>query len=149
MKTLILTLVLVFAMISFSFANEKSNPIKDFDTRKIVSIYVEAINLGNTIYNKHLFADNFEFTDGNNETFNKKDYLTFLKQSEGLVFDCTMKYEILDETTTACLAKATTTFPHFTRVDYINLIKTDDGWKISKIVASYPQSRDESNKTKK
>ena len=67
-----------------------------------------------------------------------KKRLKFLKNTKGCKFDCHTKSQILDETGKSCVAKATMKFNHFTRVDYITLNKTIDGWKVSKVVSTYP-----------
>lgn len=136
MKKIISLLGLATMMLCFSFA--KANPIKEFNTKKIISIYVEATNLGNSIYNAHLFADDFEYRDSNNNKTDKKTYLKFLKQNENYIFNCDTAYEILDEYGKSCVAKVTMKFENFIRVEYVTLSKTEEGWKISKVITTYP-----------
>ncbi|MCA5004665.1 nuclear transport factor 2 family protein [Sphingobacterium bovistauri] len=139
-KTLstIATALLMIISLS-SFANPVINPLKEKDSKTIVFTYVEAIALGSDVYNKYLFADDFEYRNtANSHTFNKKQYLKFLNDTKGLSFNCETNYQILDETGKSCVAKAIMTFANFTRVDYITMVKTLDGWKVSKVVTTYP-----------
>lgn len=138
MKNIIAVLGLAIIMLSSSFSTIDENPIKEYNTKKILSIYVEATNLGNSIYNEHLFANDFEYRDANNAKIDKKTYLKFLKQNENYTFNCTTDYEILDEFGKSCIAKVTMQFENFTRIDYITLLKTEDGWKISKLITTFP-----------
>ena len=137
-KTLIIfatTLLIVSTLSSFA----ANNPLKEKESKVIITYYVEAIALGSDIYHKYLFSDDFEYTNtANNDKFKKKQYLKFLKNTKGYKFDCKTDYQILDETGKSCVAKATMTFSHFTRVDYITLNRSDDGWKVSKVVTTYP-----------
>lgn len=104
--------------------------------------YLEATTLGSVELNKFLFADDFQYNNtANNDHFNKKQYTSFLKAHKGVKFDCTTAYEILDQTGNTCLAKATMTFKNFTRVDYMTLSHGEDGWKVSKVVTTYPQQK--------
>ncbi|MGN0001851.1 MAG: hypothetical protein ACI35V_00320 [Sphingobacterium composti] len=121
------------------FANAIINPLKEKDSKSIVITYVDAIVLGSDIYNKYLFSDDFEYINtANNSKFTKKQYLKFLKDTRGLKFDCKTEYQILDETGKSCVAKAIIEFENFTRVDYINMQKSNDGWKVTKVTTTYP-----------
>ncbi|WP_437921543.1 nuclear transport factor 2 family protein [Sphingobacterium sp. LRF_L2] len=142
MKKTLTTILAAFIMItSFSsFAADNANPLKKYDSSSIVSIYLESAVFGNPSLNRYIFADNFEYTNtANNDSYGKKEYMKFLKQTEGAKFDCTTDYEILDQSGQACIAKVTLDFNSFTRVDYITLSQSKDGWKVSKVVTTYPE----------
>src|SRR5690606_23119293 len=99
-----------------------------------------ATALGNTEFNEQLFAKDFEYYVAGLTVskFNKKQYTKFLKQNTGLQYDCKTTYEILDESGSSCIAKATMQFENFTRVDYITLCRKKDSWQVSKVVTTYP-----------
>lgn len=142
MKKIVLSLVSALLMIvSFSsFAKAEVNPLKEKDSKSVMIAYVETVVYGYDAYHKYLFADDFEYRNSvSNDKFSKKQYLKFLKATKGFKFDCESNYQIMDETGKSCIAKATLTFPTFTRVDYITLNKSDEGWKVSKVVSTYPQ----------
>lgn len=141
MKTTLTNIVTAFLMIVSlnSFSNPVLNLLKEKSSKVIITSYIEAITLGSDIYNKYLFCDNFQYSNtANNDSFNKKQYLKFLKDTKGSKFNCHTHYQILDETGKSCVAKATMKFDHFTRVDYITLNKTPEGWKVSKVITTYP-----------
>ncbi|TYP94134.1 putative lumazine-binding protein [Sphingobacterium allocomposti] len=141
MKKTLTTLAAALIMItSFSsFAAGNANPLKNVASAKVVTVYLEAITLGSVELNKFLFSDDFEYRNtANNDSFTKKQYTDFLKSHKGVKFDCETRYEILDQTGQTCIAKATMTFSNFTRVDYITLNQSADGWKVSKVVTTYP-----------
>ncbi|WP_437921534.1 nuclear transport factor 2 family protein [Sphingobacterium sp. LRF_L2] len=141
MKKTLTTIAAAFIMItSFSaFAAETANPLKNLESAKIVTTYLEATTLGSVDMNKFLFSDDFEYRNtANGDSFNKREYTNFLKAHKGIKFDCETAYEILDQSGQACVAKATMKFANFTRVDYITLSQSSEGWKVSKVVTSYP-----------
>ncbi|QBQ41704.1 hypothetical protein E2P86_11310 [Sphingobacterium psychroaquaticum] len=140
MKRTVTTLIaaMIMTMSFSSFASSTANPLKNLNSARILSTYVEAITLGNTDFNKHLFADDFEYRNSsNNDKFNKKQYTDFLKANKGLQYNCETTHEIMDESGTACVAKAIMKFEKFTRIDYITLNHCEDGWKVSKVVTTY------------
>lgn len=138
-KTLTTVITALIVITSFSaFAAGNVNPVKKFNSSSIVGIYLESAAMGNPNLNKYIFADDFQYCNSaNKDSFGKKAYMRFLKQSAGAKFDCKTDYEILDQSGQTCLAKATMTFPDFVRVDYITLTNRQDVWKISKIVTTY------------
>jgi len=137
--TFIIAAVIMITSVN-AFAATFSNPLKDVKTSKIVQTYLEASTTGNTKFNRYLFTSDFEFTNcATQKTFSKSEYLKFLTLTKNLQLNCTTSYQILDESGHACVAKATMTFDHFSRVDYITLTQSEQGWKISKIVSTYPE----------
>lgn len=141
MKKVLTTIAITMILfVSFgSFAAEKLDPLKDYNSKSIVHVYLEATTLGSIGMNKFLFADDFEYHNtASNKRFEKKEYTSFLNKHKGLKFNCETDYEILDESGQACVAKATMKFSNFTRVDYITLNHSKEGWKISKVVTTYP-----------
>ncbi len=142
MKRTITFLIAAVIMITSAnaIASSLANPLKGVKTLKIVETYLEASTTGNTEFNKYLFADNFEFTNcAAQKTYNKSEYLKFLNATKNLTLNCTNTFEILDESGQACIAKVTMAFDNFVRVDYITMRQGEEGWKISKVVSTYPE----------
>lgn len=141
MKKIITTIAVLFTLVSSFNASAKTNanPLKDVNAKKIALTYVEAITLGNTEFNKYLFTSDFEYRNAaSDQISNRSEYLNFLKANKGLKYDCKTTYEILDEAGTTSVGKATMKFANFTRIDYITMVQSKDGWKISKVVTTYP-----------
>lgn len=141
MKTTLTTIAAALIMTtSFSsFATEKANPLKNVESDMVLNTYLEATTVGSTAMNKFLFADDFEYRNVNNDDrSNKKQYAKFLKANKGIQFNCESSYEILSQDGKVCMAKATMKFDNFTRVDYITLSQSKDGWKVSKVETTYP-----------
>jgi len=139
MKTTIATIAAAVLMtLSLSSFASTNNPLKLKGATEILLTYTEATTIGTTDMNKYLFTADFQYENlANNNKADKKAYLKFLKQNEGLTFDCKTKTEILDQTGNTAIAKTSYAFKDFTRVDHITLTQTKEGWKISKVITSY------------
>jgi len=124
-----------------AFSARAENPLKDFGSSKMVAVYLQATAMGQTSFNKYLFAEDFEHKNmANRAKSDRKRYIDFLQATAGLRYDCEISYHILDETEDASIAKAVMKFPTFSRVDLITLNYDGDGWKISKVVTTYPSN---------
>ena len=139
-KLFTLAFVGIFTLTSLSsFAYGVINPLKEKNSKEIMVRYLQAIVLGSDAYNAYLFSKDFQYSNtANNDVYSKKEYLKFLKATKGLKFNCKVDYKILDETGNSCVAKAIMEFENFTRLDYITICKTEDGWKVSKVITTYP-----------
>ena len=140
MKRILSTLVIALVMLtSFTaFAGSKTGIDKAFESSKTIKNYLEFINTVDTKVHKNLFTADFEYVNkANNRKISKKDYLQFLNTNKGLEYNCSTKYEVLDECASSAIAKITMDFGHFIRVDHITLIKEQNDWKISKITTDY------------
>ncbi|MFD2556234.1 nuclear transport factor 2 family protein [Sphingobacterium tabacisoli] len=141
MNKIITTIATVLTLV-FGFnasAKETANPLKKMDSKNIALTYLQTISTGNIQYNKYLYSSDFQYSNAvNNQVSNKSEYLAFLKANKGLKYDCETTYEILDQAGTSAVGKATMKFKTFTRIDYITLVQSEDGWKISKVVTTYP-----------
>ena len=140
MKRILSTLVIALVMLtSFTaFAGSKTLIDKAFESSKTVKNYLEFINTVDIKVHKNLFTADFEYVNkSNNKRISKKDYVQFLNANKGLQYNCTTKYEVLDECSKTAIAKITMDFGNFVRVDHIALTKEQNDWKISKITTDY------------
>src|SRR5690606_39175336 len=68
MKTTLKTIAAALIMVTSlsSFASEKANPLKDVESSMILNTYLEAVTVGSIDLNKFLFADDFQYSNVNN-----------------------------------------------------------------------------------
>ncbi|MCL7989279.1 nuclear transport factor 2 family protein [Sphingobacterium sp. lm-10] len=141
-KTITSIAAALLMIISFSsFAAKPIYSAAPTASSNTLSAYVSSLTEGLNDFNNMIFAKDFEYrntADRTEKTFNRRQYMQFLKNNKGLKFDCTTTYQILDETGNTSLAKVTMAFRDFTRVDYVTLHANDRGWKVSKVVTTYP-----------
>jgi hypothetical protein len=135
--TIAATLIAVVATV-FN-ANADIKPYKTLDSKEVIMNYVGASLLGNTTYSNQMFADDFEYSNtANNNKVDKKTYMKHLKSVKDLKYNSTQTLEIIDQVGKTTVGKVTMDFGSFTRVDHITMIQSNDGWKISKVVTTYP-----------
>lgn len=139
-KTLTILAIAAFLTASFSsFAVENNSPVRHVISDKIIISYLDIVTVDNMDTHEYIFAADFEyFNTANGGRCYKKQYVDFLKAQQGVKHDCQTSYEILDQGGRICMAKATMKFKTFTRVDYITLTNDTAGWKVSKVVTTYP-----------
>lgn len=132
--------IAVIALVSTVFyAHADSKPFKELNSKEVVMNYVGASMLGSTEYTKEMFADNFEYSNtANNDNFGKKDYINYLKSVKHLKYSSTQTIEIIDQVGSTTISKVTMDFGSFKRVDFITLILSAEGWKINKVITTYP-----------
>lgn len=125
---------------SFSaFAAEKSSPTSLTNSKTLVHNYMAATTEGQSNFSKADLSDNFSYVNANNaDQYGKKAYSRFIKKNKGLNYDCVSSYEILSETAEVCNAKVSMKFANFTRVDFITLEQSATGWKVAKVITTYP-----------
>ncbi len=141
MKTNIkLFAVAVIALVATVYtANAEIKPYKELDSKEVVMNYVGASLLGNANYTKEMFTEDFEYSNtSNKEKFGKKEYVKHLKSLKNLKYNATQSFEIMDQVGNTAVGIVIMNFDNFTRVDYITLSQTTEGWKISKVVTTYP-----------
>lgn len=141
MKTLISFIAALLYTLSANIVNAKESPLKYKDNKHIVGHYVDAITKGQVEHIDYLFENNFQlevFNAGRADKFSKEQLLTFLKSTEGLNLYCHSSYTIIDASKDYTLAKVEMKFDTFTRVDYVTLLNKEEGWKINKVITTYP-----------
>lgn len=136
-KTIAIALVALVATVFYAHADNK--PFKSLDSKDVILHYTAATLLGNNTYNKYIFADDFQYSNtANNDKHDKKAYLQFLKSNKDLKYNSTQSIEIIDQVGSTAIGKVTMDFGTFKRVDHITMIQSTDGWKINKVVTTYP-----------
>src|SRR5690606_21892141 len=101
-KTIAAALIQVTSL--STFASTKANPIQDVESNTVIGTYLEAVTVGTIDLNKFLFADDFQYSNlNNNDRADKKEYIKFLKTNKGARYDCESSYEILSQDGKVCI----------------------------------------------
>lgn len=134
--TIVITILTTISLSSFAHAN--IIPLKSKDAKEVLLTYVEATTIGIVDLNELQFTADFQYENSvNKHKYGKKDYLKFLTETEGLSYECDTEYKLLDATGSIAVAKTTSKYDTFTRIDHVTMINTDKGWKINKIITTY------------
>ncbi len=139
MKTTLSIVAMALVLFLSSFGKTKNGA--GISVTYAMNHYLEHIIHGQGNLNERLFTKDFEmtvYTQDNERKINKRQLMKFLKKTKGLSYDCETTYKILDSSPQCTIVKASMTFEHFTRIDYITLRLDNEDWKISKVVSTYP-----------
>lgn len=130
-------LALAFMTCTYLNANETKQQVKDKPASGIVECYINAITRGETKHLKYIFNEDFKFRFRvETNRGDKGTFVRFLKTLKGCVYDCNSSFEIIEETDNLCIAKVIIEFSTGTRIDYITLHRSDEGWQIYNSVST-------------
>jgi len=145
MKNLIrirMTAVLfVILLCGQAVASESKNPLKGLALNDVMQFYLGSATLGHFEFNQYLFADSFQFLNGNRLDIkaDKGQYLRFLKENSNVERKCNTAVEVLEETDHVSIVKVSIDFFNFKRADYVTLNRLDNRWQIIKIISFYTE----------
>ncbi|EHQ28204.1 nuclear transport factor 2 family protein [Mucilaginibacter paludis] len=139
LKTIILGLVI---LMSFGAANAKSiNPPKEkISVNYAVTTYLNAIAHGKNSGLSEVMDSNVKFTMVRGKsmlTYNKDQVLEIFKGSENIEQDCETTVSTSESAPDLTVAKVEMKYKEFTRINYLTLANTVDGWKITSIYSVF------------
>lgn len=117
---------------------EKANKTLEYTLTK----YIEATTHGVTDDFEQFIDESFKIgitRARKAKAFNKKQFIKDLKQSENIQLNCESTFSIIERTEHCALARIEMKYPTFTKVNYLNMCNTIDGWKITDISYIYPE----------
>lgn len=139
MKTLkTLTAALLVILSTSAFANKKKNNEKllvDYTIKRFVS----AVSYGDVKGISNIFDKDAQMTTAFKKevvNYNKAEILTSIKFLQNVKQNCQTEYQMIERTPTQALAKVSMNYDGFSKVNYISLANTTEGWKITHIATS-------------
>jgi hypothetical protein len=139
MKTLkTLTAAILIILSTSAFAAKKNNNEKllvDYTIKK----FVNAVSYGDTKGVSNIFDKDVKMTTAYKQevvNYNKEEILTTIKFVQNVKQNCQTEYQMIERTPTQALAKVSMKYESFTKVNYISLANTTEGWKITHISTS-------------
>jgi hypothetical protein len=148
MKNLKTIGLLVMAIIGLGKA--KANDIKQNDDDRLsvnyaVNVYVDAISYGHINGLDKILDDNVKYTlvrENGNMVFGKDDILTYFKHVEDIEQNCLVTTVTDDRTPDVTIMKVYQKYPSFTRINYVTMVNSSKGWKITNIYSTMQQKND-------
>ena len=70
-------------------------------------------------------------------SFNKAEMLKSIEGIRGVEQNCTTEYNVVESTPTISVVKVTMKYDGFSKITYLNMANTADGWKITSIATSF------------
>ncbi len=140
MKTLkTITAALLIAFSFSSFAADGSAKEK-LEMNYALKTYIAAVTEGKLAPLPEILDKEVKFSSTRGEkimSYGKAEMLKALKISENVKQNCSTSYSIVEGTPTFSVVKVTMKYDNFSRVSYLNLANTGNGWKITSVSTSF------------
>lgn len=144
MNTIQKTIALVALVFTVGITSVKAdiiNPDVNAARQNTLNTYISALTSGSVAEVANLFDSNVKFNISGSKkefSFGKKEMLAFMKKNEGVVQqDCSTSFEWVDSQSNVAVAKVTQKYPSFSRVNYVTLVESADGWKITHVQSMF------------
>ena len=143
MKTLKITILGLLMIATFGAA--KANTVKHGGNDMVsanytINTYVGAISRGRVKDMTDLLGDNLKYSiqRGNKVlVFNKSQYVESAKNDQNLQQDCLVTTTVAESTSDVMIVKVDMKYADVTRTNYVTLINSDNGWKITNIYSVF------------
>jgi hypothetical protein len=142
MKTLKITLATLIISLSLGALNAKADDGHAANTsaNSTINSYMDAIVHGKTAGLDGIFDNTVKFTMLRGEklvSFNKAETLAYLKTTNGVEQNCLTTATITESNTDLNVVKVDMQYTNFTRTNYVTLINTAQGWKITNVYSVF------------
>lgn len=141
MKTSIkLFIAAIIVLTSGTFANATMVDKNLNTAENAIHEYIDGITLGRTENLEELFTENFKRnTSGKGISYShtKSQVISFLKQNKNLKQNCKTQYNVIEQSAQFALAQIEMKYPDFIKVEYVQLFREGNEWKINQITTTY------------
>lgn len=135
MKNRILQFLMMFVPGRNLNPQERSTFLNNAAPQELLHHYVEAIVNGETVLKKDFFTKDFRYRFANEtDRGDMHLFLKYLTLSGKIVHKSKTSIDIMEESEEICFAKVRLNFPTFVREDYITLQRSQNGWKLHKLI---------------
>ena len=137
LQTLTAAFLITFSMSAFA-AGEPNN--KRFIMTYAVETYIDAMTNGDIKELPALLDSDVKFSSTRANkvvTFNKSEIVQSLKDIENVKQNCVSSYKVLEQNQAQALIKVSMKYKDFTKVNYVTMENTSNGWKITNVSSSY------------
>lgn len=140
MKTLKIASVVALMVLSINvFASEGSRKEK-FNMNYAVQKYIDALSYGKINGISQVLDADVKFTlTGGKRTlnYNKPQILAYLQSIQNIHQNCVTGYSIIDLNSSQAVVKVTMKYDSFSRVNFLSMANTAEGWKITNVSTSF------------
>ncbi len=145
-KTIILASIII---LSNSLARAGRVNDDELSVNYAINIYADAISIGKIDGLDKVLDDNLKYTlekpDGN-LILTKYDAVTFYKKVEGIDQHCQVTVTSQDKTPDVTMVKVYAKYATFTRLNYVTMVNSNHGWKITNIYSVLQLKNDRGQK---
>lgn len=142
MKTLknLTAAVLVALTVSASAFAADETASKKWTVNDAVSTYIGAVANGELGSIAEVLDKNVKFTSTRGSevvNHNKAQVLELLKVGADVKQNCSTEVSVIGSTPTQQIVKVTMKYDGFSKIEYLNLSNTENGWKITSVSTSF------------
>lgn len=137
LQTLAAALLITFSMSAFAAAEPNS---KRFNMNYAVQTYIDAMVNGNTKELADFLDSEVEFSSTRANTVithKKSEILKSLKDLQNVKQNCKTSYSVLEHNPAQAIVKVSMKYDGFTKVNYVTMKSSSDGWKITSVNSSF------------
>lgn len=136
MKTLKLIIAAFCLTVAVNVAKADGNPANALSKEYAIRTYTDAVSHGKIAGLDNVFDDHatFSLIKGNKLVSNNKaDMLSFFKENQNVTQDCTVDTSIVSSNEDMSIVKVEMHYTNFTRTNYVTVVNTGNGWKITNV----------------
>lgn len=135
MKTLKTILIALLLTVTYNFA-KADTPHEKLTMNYAISTYIDAFAHGKSAGLAGIIDDNAKFSHNRGEkviSFSKNQILESLVNGQNVEQNCTTTTKIVENTTRFVVYKVQMKYQNFSRVNYVTMTDTGNGWKITNV----------------
>lgn len=137
LKTLTAAVLIVISTSAFANDIEKNEKATiNYTLQK----YIGALSYGKINGLSEVLDPQVQFTiTGMNKTihYNKEQILSSLKPLKNIQQNCITSYNVVELNSSQAIVRVTMKYEAFSRVDFVNMANTSDGWKVTNASSSF------------
>ncbi len=141
MKTLKTTLIALFVTLTFNIAKANNpNNNEKLTMRYAISAYVDAFVHGKTFGLAEIIDDSAKFSHNRGQqviSFSKNQILQSLADQENVEQNCATTTKIIESTAKLVVYKVQMKYQNFSRINYVTMTDTGNGWKITNVASVF------------
>ncbi|MES3017745.1 MAG: nuclear transport factor 2 family protein [Bacteroidota bacterium] len=137
LKTITAALLIAFSFSSFAADGTAKEKL---EMNYALKTYIAAITEGHIAPLTEVLDKDVKFSSTRGEkiiSHSKAEMLNALKVSENVKQNCVTSYSVVEGTPSFSVVKVTMKYDSFSRVSYLNLTNTGNGWKITSVSTSF------------
>ena len=140
-----LTCIALSLLMAMSLGSTKAKSVKPatLTVDYVVSAYVDAIAHGKIKNIADVFTDDLKYSmvrGSVTKVYGKADVLEYFNNLKDVEQDCVVKVSVNDKTPDVVIAKVSMKFPTFTRTNYVTMVNSGKGWRITNVYSDFKES---------
>ena len=140
MKTLTTLTAAVLIFLSFSAFASKGLETERFKMDYTIQTYIDAICNGESTRFSDVIDNDARFVISRGNTivnYTKSDMIGWMKFNKAVKQNCNTDFKLIEQTLDQAIVKVTMKYETFSRVNFVTVANTSNGWKITNVSSSF------------